>query len=381
MSLTNGNSRGTLFGMRGGAICNFGTLTVMSSNISNNTAIENGGGIYNENGTVIVRDTTFDNNSVTGNTGIGGGGGGGFYTNFGTFELTGSTVSNNTVMNFGGGIFLINGTVMINNSTISGNSANGIEGASGGIENMNATLNVSNSTITNNRAINDSINNGGGIWSNSSTTIRNTIVAGNSVVNTESAPDIRVVRGMFVSNGNNLIGNTTNMGAAIAFQSTDIINQNARLTPLGNFGGTTKTHSLFANSPAIDKGDAAINTDQRGMMRPIDNPNVTNASDGSDIGAFEASLNPTAARVVVSGKIMSSNGRGIAKTVVSMTDEDGNVRRATTSAFGIYSFADVSISGIKIFTVINKRFSFVETLIVRSIIENTDDVNFTTTHR
>jgi hypothetical protein len=53
-------------------------------------------------------------------------------------------------------------------------------------------------------------------------------------------------------------------------------------------GGSTPTHALLAGSKAIDKGSAGTNsTDQRGFPRPIDTPAITNAGDGSDIGAYE----------------------------------------------------------------------------------------------
>jgi hypothetical protein len=44
----------------------------------------------------------------------------------------------------------------------------------------------------------------------------------------------------------------------------------------------------MTGSPAIDKGSSfGLTTDQRGLTRPVDNPSITNAGDGADIGAFE----------------------------------------------------------------------------------------------
>ena len=66
-----------------------------------------------------------------------------------------------------------------------------------------------------------------------------------------------------------------------------------------NNGGPTQTIALLADSPAIDKGTAAgltgtLTTDQRGtgFTRTFDDPSVTNAADGTDVGAFER--NPAA---------------------------------------------------------------------------------------
>lgn len=60
--------------------------------------------------------------------------------------------------------------------------------------------------------------------------------------------------------------------------------------------GTTQTHALRLNSPAIDKGTnffGAATGDQRGQVRPFDFPLVSNASNGNgtDIRAFERQLN------------------------------------------------------------------------------------------
>jgi hypothetical protein len=64
----------------------------------------------------------------------------------------------------------------------------------------------------------------------------------------------------------------------------------ARLGPLQDNGGPTFTMALLPGSPAIDQGvSQGLSTDQRGMPRTADQPNISNASggDGTDIGAFE----------------------------------------------------------------------------------------------
>ena len=51
---------------------------------------------------------------------------------------------------------------------------------------------------------------------------------------------------------------------------------------------------LRFDSPAIDAGHSGgLTTDQRGLPRPIDDPNTPNAEggDGSDIGAYEGDPN------------------------------------------------------------------------------------------
>ncbi len=84
----------------------------------------------------------------------------------------------------------------------------------------------------------------------------------------------------------------------------------------------------------------------------------------------------TAASVTVGGRVTAANGRGIRNVVVTMTDESGNVRTATTTSFGYYRFADVPAGANYIFSVQGKRFAFRNNTQVQSIVEDTDDINF-----
>ncbi len=63
-----------------------------------------------------------------------------------------------------------------------------------------------------------------------------------------------------------------------------------KLGALAGNGGPTETHALLAGSPAIDKGNNDLATDQRGEKRPFDDPSIAPATggDNSDIGSFEA---------------------------------------------------------------------------------------------
>lgn len=92
----------------------------------------------------------------------------------------------------------------------------------------------------------------------------------------------------FVSLGNNLCN--TNADGLLT-ESNDLINTDPLLDtagPLPN-GARTPTIALMAGSPAIDRGNRyGLTTDQRGVARPFDNAGAANASDGADIGAYEA---------------------------------------------------------------------------------------------
>ena len=101
-----------------------------------------------------IRESTIQNNVASY-------GGGGVSKNSGTLNIIGSTISGNTA-NEGGGLYTRYGTTTVSNSTISGNTATFREG--GGIRAPlradAAELFVNHSTIIDNTAVQDT---GGGI--------------------------------------------------------------------------------------------------------------------------------------------------------------------------------------------------------------------------
>ena len=195
----------------GGGIHNVGTLTVLDSTISGNSADgplpDGGGGINNSGGTVTLLNSTISGNSASGNP--------------------------------GGGIASYGGTLTILNSTISGNAA----ALGGGIENQ-STLTIQNSTISGNSASSG----GGGIDTSGSLTLTNTIVSGNTA---PTGPDIS---GSYTYNGGNEVNSSS-----------------INLAPLGYYGGPTQTMPPLAGSSALNAGTYKAGeptTDQRGAPRP-----------------------------------------------------------------------------------------------------------------
>ncbi len=294
----------------GGGIYNSGSLTVNNSTINRNSRYNglfsidgNGGGISNSTSGIL----NVNNSTISGNSANAGGG----IRNDGILNVSNSTISGNSA-ELGGGIFN-GGTLNVSNSTISGNSASG---SGGGIFN-GGTLNVSNSTISGNSASGsgggilnhgkltlafstftlNQANNGGGVYNfpgytrytilvqrPGSTNVRNTIIASNLNSASGVNPD---VSGTFISNGYNLIGDST---GSLGFRATgDIVGTKDNpidpvLAPLAFNGGSTQNFALLPDSPAIDAGDPTIldtdpTTDQRGF------PRVSGGR--ADMGAFE----------------------------------------------------------------------------------------------
>jgi len=225
------------------------TASISGLTITGGNSPTNGGGVYNS-GSLALTNCTVSGNSANGD--------GGGVGNVGTAALTNCTVSGNTIGVFwgSGGGLLNNGSLTLTNCTVSGNSAGAFDG---------------------------------GIINYGLATLANTIVAGNTGQMTPlgeigGGPD---VGGVFVSQGNNLIGVTAFSSGWVGSDLTGTAAHplNPLLAPLGNYGGPTQTMPLLPGSAAIDAGSNAlipsgVTTDQRGLPRII-NGTV-------DIGAFES---------------------------------------------------------------------------------------------
>ena len=360
LTITGGNTQdlSEIVSGGGGGIFNNGSLTVfacyITGNTDNNSRFEGGGGIYNDSSALTIINST-----VSGNTATGGGDSGG-------------GIRNNS-----------NGTLNILNSTVSGNRATGGNLNGGGILAVGNAV-ISNSTVTDN----ETPNGAGGIlkFNGTTVTIRNSIVAGNcarttgAICSRSTTPDVASFGDDYTSQGYNLIGS---VGTAGGFNQTgdqtgtSAAPLNPQLAPLADNGGTTPTHSLLGNSPAIDKGNCfGCSLDQRNAARPIDFPNFPNApgGDGSDIGALELQLAPTAAAVSISGRVLTPEGRGLMNARVILTDSNGSSRSAATSAFGYFHLADVEAGTTVVLSVSSKRYSFAPQVV--GVTEDLTDICF-----
>jgi len=268
-----------------GGIYNNANLLVMNSIIKNNAlgAGASGGGVYHATGTLTLNNTLITNNTagsgagifqtagtlIISNTSVSHNNGGGVVITGGNTTITTSTINNNSNgTGSGGGLYTNGGNTMINNTTVSNNNAY----LGGGLYNRGGNLSLNNVTVSNNNA-----SRGGGIYSIvgfGNTNIQNSILANNTA--TISGTDCYI---SLTSSGNNVIGSTS--GCTIPTASGDQFNVNPLLGPLQDNGGSTLTHALLPNSPAIDAGDNATceATDQRSVVRP--------QGAACDIGAYE----------------------------------------------------------------------------------------------
>lgn len=272
-----GNNQTRVFEVSSGVAATIKDLRVTGGSASS------GAGIYST-GSLTVDGSQIEGNSASS---IGGG-----ITASGGLTVSNSTINNNFGYGAGGGIYigLTTTPALIVNSTISTNTANYI---GGGIYDISSGANIVNSTVTANSAYYG----GSGVYSSYGAKLTNSIVAANL-----TSADIY---GTFNSSSSyNLIGfdNVLTNGIENGSNHNQVGGQSGapaldpRLTALGYYGGTTKTHALEYDSTAIDAGDNSVAAayalayDQRGSLygRVVDYDEDFDAH--VDIGAFEVAL-------------------------------------------------------------------------------------------
>ena len=212
------------------------SIDLIDVTISDNGGAIEGGGIYNQHGSLVARNSTFSGNQAM----LGGGG----LTNSASVTLTNVTFSGNSSLQ-GGGIVNV-GQISLVHVTLADNWGGGFIHSSG---NSNATFTLVDTIVANSL--------GGG-------------------VNCFLDPGSKVP---ITSNGFNLSSDNSCTPYFDLF--TDWNNANANLGKLRNNGGPTWTHEVFPISNAIDHGGCldGVTTDQRGTPRPL--------GEGCDIGAVE----------------------------------------------------------------------------------------------
>ncbi len=101
----------------------------------------------------------------------------------------------------------------------------------------------------------------------------------------------------------------------------------------------------------------------------------TNFNGSASAGVSQTVLAPTAANVEVGGRVTTSTGRGLNKALVTITDQTGNSRTATTNPFGYFRFTDVQAGETYIISVSAKRYHFAPQVL--NVTEDLTDLNFT----
>ncbi|MEU5564033.1 right-handed parallel beta-helix repeat-containing protein [Micromonospora musae] len=157
-------------GVRGG---NASTTQIKNSEISDNTASSEGGGIFSD-GDLHLEHSEVNHNTV-------GQRGGGIFNQIGQLVIEHSKITENTVRNeHGGGIYVGSGTVAVRWSQVDRNKAVGVTSQAGGIFN-HGTLSLTESTVTRNVA---TLAPGGVFTNNNLVTVdQNTVIIKNRPTN------------------------------------------------------------------------------------------------------------------------------------------------------------------------------------------------------
>ena len=218
-------ANGYTTGDGGGIFNDSGTLTVSSSTIAHNSA-EYGGGIWSD-GTLTVTSSTITSNSAD----IGGGAiaGAGTMT-----TVTSSTITSNSA-EYGGGI-TSDGTLTVTDSTIADNSAY----LGGGMDNDSGQMTATGSTLSGNTATGP----GGGIFNDYALeTVTNCTIADNSAGTS--------------GGGISTLGLLTAVNSSIAYNNT---------AATGEGGGL----DVYTGTVTLDNTIVALNTDGTGGAAPAD---------------------------------------------------------------------------------------------------------------
>ncbi len=358
-----GNTASGASGSGGGVLNNGGTLTVTQTNLLDNSAMRAGGAIESTGDSqTTITDSRFERNSAGSNPGNGGafhisatgsatitGGivsantasreGGGFWNNTGTMTITGTRFTGNVASgdaaNHGGGALFNNGgTMLVEGITAEGNIANGASGSGGALMSVGGTMTVRASTIRANRANRA----GAGIESaGATTTLVGGMLSNNVIPGATAAPGngggIHGGGGTVTIRGASISGNEATEGGGVWTSGGLVIESD----------GATAT-SITGNT---GRGDAAINGGggvflQAGNARIAGatiTGNVASGASGSGGGLFVA----RGATADVDGGTISGNtanraGGGIENAggtmLINNTMVNDNVIPAATAAPG-----------------------------------------------
>lgn len=370
-----------------------GLVRVTNSTFSGNSA-GNFGVITTNSERAIIRNSTIVNNI------------GGLYKSGGTLTLGNTIVAGNSnfdLSNFNSSIVSAGGNLI-------GNNTGGGTGFAAGVPNVNADY-VGSSSSPVNPQLAPLANNGGATPTHALLTGSPAINAGNNCVLTAGgcgASD--PVSGLTGDQRGapRAVGGTTDIGAVernftfdplnlpngrlnVFYNQTVTVNRSTGLIDFDYFGDKQKSPiNLLApfNFTVITiSGEnlppgLLLTTGGQISGTPTTTGTFTFTVKATDAdGLADAQkytvqiLSPTAANVSVAGRVLTFDGRGLQNAVVTMTDQDGNVRTARSSSFGYFSFADIPAGGIYVFQVISKGYQFVPQVV--SVSEDIAELNLT----
>ena len=262
------------------------TSTVTDCTFSGNSA-NMGAAIFNDESASLIQRCFFEANFAVLDSG-----GGIYSTGSPAPEVDGCTFFKNKAGDRGGGMYVTN-DARVKGSTFTENEA----ADGGGMFNIDFEPVVTNCTFSKNTAT----ANGGGMqnYEDATTIVMNCTFSGNSAAlggNMYNYLDIKgnptVTNSIFWGGVNGEIIDEAVSNTVVSYSvvqggygpGSDIITTDPKLGPLAANGGPTETMALLSDSSALDAGTStgAPSVDQRGISRP--------QGGGYDIGAFEVEV-------------------------------------------------------------------------------------------
>ncbi|WP_146461858.1 beta strand repeat-containing protein [Rubripirellula tenax] len=289
-SMLVGNIADGTAGSGGGVLSAAGRVSLFDTLVSANVANRAGGGIESTSGASINLDGARLIDNVAGPAGTaapGNGGalhvtgnlaareGGGLWNDKGTLTVDGTTITGNIARgpaadDGGGGVFNNGGNLVISNASIASKVADGLSGSGGGVFNFGGTATIADSSITGNVANRA----GGGIetTAGSETTLNNVNLDSNSagVTGDGSVANQPLLEYLFDEIGT----------AAFASGSASMGDGSPFLSLTDNSGNPADLHGAAGSGVSGKPGDFAFdNTNSSG---------ITSASHGQNASDFDA---------------------------------------------------------------------------------------------
>ncbi len=87
-------------------------------------------------------------------------------------------------------------------------------------------------------------------------------------------------------------------------------------------------------------------------------------------------LAPSSANISIGGKVLTANGRGIARAMMTITGSSGETRTTQTNPFGNYRFAGLDSGETYTLTVLHKSYQFTPSSQILTVFEDAPGINF-----
>jgi hypothetical protein len=151
--------------------------------------------------------------------------------------------------------------------------------------------------------------------------------------------------------------------------------------PLNALSLTTANVTFQPGDDDSSDSDAAYVTNPAGSPAPGIFPviDITTGRPGANDHTIDAGfrMTTTAASVNLGGRILTSDGRGIANVSLTMVFATGETRSARSSQFGYYIFEDIEVGQSVVISLGAKKFVFPQQVQIFNVTEETYEINFT----